>query len=83
MSESLVAFALCPMICSQYGFCLKISLMFGFSCTKLQKINKKMELILPNSQFQCCVRYESTGNLWSDPPPRSAGGGGMDISQVG
>lgn len=47
MFELLVAFALCPVIYSQYD-CLKILLMFGFSCAKLQKINKKK---VNSSQF--------------------------------
>lgn len=66
MFELLVAFALCPVIYSQYDCCLKIFLMFGFSCTKLQEIKNKF--ILPNFQFQCCVHYENGDSLWSEPP---------------
>lgn len=62
MFELLVAFAWCPVIYSQYDCCLKILLMFGFSCTKLQKINKKIDKKkLISSQFlvsMLCLVWE-------------------------
>lgn len=42
MFELLVAFALCPVIYSQYDCYLKILSMFGFSCTKIAENKQKI-----------------------------------------
>lgn len=66
MAETLVTFAVCPVICAQRGFCLKICLMLGFGCTKRRKIAQK-KLILPNPQFRYRAASESCGSLGSEP----------------